>query len=190
MVDHPGFAAPIVSFLRTLNLALRRAALRRRGVKLGTGEIGPGVSVLPRNGRITIGPAYVLGHGVVLDAHGGSIELGARVFLGPYVVIYGHGGVTIGDDSLIAMHCRIVSSNHTVPPFATLIRSQPDLLQPTSIGRDVWLGAGVTVVAGVTIGDGCVVGAGAVVTTDLPPGSIAYGVPAVVKGRRVGAPRA
>jgi acetyltransferase-like isoleucine patch superfamily enzyme len=100
------------------------------------------------------------------------------VFLGPYVVIYGHGGVDIGDHSLISMHCCIVSSNHRVPERGEIIRHQPDILLPTKIGTDVWLGAGVKVLGGVTIGDGCVVGAGAVVAKDLPPYSISVGVPA------------
>ena len=47
-------------------------------------------------------------------------------------------------------------------------------------------GAGVAVLGGVTIGDGCVVGAGAVVTKNLPPGAIAFGIPAAVKGFREG----
>lgn len=38
---------------------------------------------------------------------------------------------------------------------------------------------------GVTIGDGCVIGAGAMVTRDIPPYSVADGVPAkVIKSRR------
>jgi len=82
------------------------------------------------------------------------------------------------------MHCCIVSSNHTVPDRGKIIRQQPDILLPTKIGRDVWLGAGVKVMGGVTIGDGCVVGAGAVVTHDLPPYAIAVGVPAKVIGQR------
>jgi acetyltransferase-like isoleucine patch superfamily enzyme len=122
--------------------------------------------------------------GVVLDGFGGSINLGRTVFLGPHSVIYGHGGVTIGDDCLIAMHCRILSSNHTIPPIGTVIRTQPDILLPTKIGRDVWLGAGVSVLGGVTIGDGAVIGAGAVVTKDIPPGAIAHGIPAVVHSWR------
>ena len=90
----------------------------------------------------------------------------------------------IGKDTLISMHCRILSSNHTIPPPGTVIRSKPDQPRATRIGRDVWLGAGVTVLGGVTIGDGCVVGAGAVVTHDLPPHSIALGVPARVVQQR------
>ncbi len=137
-----------------------------------------------QRGLVQIGPRAHLDRGVVLHAYGGTIRLGRGVFLGPYTVIYGHGGVEIGDGCLIAMHSRIVSSNHAIPPLGTPIRSQPDELRPTRIGRDVWLGAGVTVLGGVTIGDGCVVGAGAVVAENLPAGSVSAGVPArVIRSR-------
>ena len=49
---------------------------------------------------------------------------------------------------------------------------------------DIWLGCGVRVLRGVRIGRGSVVGAGAVVTRDLPPYSIAIGIPARVVGQR------
>ena len=136
---------------------------------------------------ISLGPECEISHGTEINPWGGHIRIGRHVFLGPYTVIYGQGGVEIGDSCLIAMHCRILSSNHAIPPMGVEVRSQPDLLLPTKIGRDVWLGAGVTVLGGVTIGDGCIVGAGAVVTKDLPPGSISHGIPAVVKGWRDGA---
>jgi len=135
-------------------------------------------------GSVRIGDGCELRDGTVIESWGGNVVLHPRVFLGPYTVIYGHGGVEIGNETLIAMHCRILSSNHTVPPAGTDIRSQPDILQRTTIGRDVWLGAGVTVLGGVRIGDGCVVGAGAVVSKDLPAHSIALGVPARVVGER------
>jgi hypothetical protein len=50
----------------------------------------------------------------------------------------------------------------------------------TRIGHDTWLGHGAIVMPGVRIGDGSVVGAGAVVTHDIPPYTIAAGVPARV----------
>lgn len=136
-------------------------------------------------GEINIHPNSEICNGVVFECWGGAIDIGENVFIGSYTVIYGHGGVKIGKDSLISMHCRILSSNHTVPNRSIKIRSQPDILLPVTIGEDVWLGAGVTVLGGVTIGDGCVVGAGAVVTKDLAPYSIAVGVPAKVVRTRI-----
>lgn len=165
---------------------------RRRGVELAPGyRLGAGLRFrLTPPGSIVIGSGCWIEDHAVLDTFGGKIRLGKNVFVGPHAVIYGHGGVEVGDDCLVAMHCRILSSNHTVPPFGTPVRTRPDRLLPAKLGRDVWLGAGVTVLGGVTIGDGCVVGAGAVVTKDLPPGSIAHGVPARVHGRREGSPDA
>ena len=52
-----------------------------------------------------------------------------------------------------------------------------------SIGAGAQLGVNVTVLPYVRIGAGCLVGAGSVVTRDLPPGAVAYGNPAVVRGR-------
>ncbi|MBD2176625.1 acyltransferase [Pseudanabaena sp. FACHB-1998] len=138
-----------------------------------------------KKGVIHISSKSEICNGVNLECWGGSIYINENVFIGPYSVIYGHGGVKIGKDTLIAMHCRILSSNHTIPDANTRIRSQPDILLPVNIGDDVWLGAGVTVLGGVNIGDGCVVGAGAVVTSDLPAYAIAVGVPAkVIKFRK------
>lgn len=46
------------------------------------------------------------------------------------------------------------------------------------IGNDVWIGFEAVILAGVTIGDGAIIGARAVVTHDVPPYTIAGGVPA------------
>jgi acetyltransferase-like isoleucine patch superfamily enzyme len=169
----------------------RHSLARTYGAELSDGVVlGPQVQVSrgwsPSNGsgRIRVGARCRLEVGAVLHAYGGFITLAENTFVGPYAVIYGHGGVSIGENTLISMHCRILSSEHTIPDAATLIRSQPDILKPTQIGSDVWLGAGVSVLGGVSIGDGCVVGAGAVVTRDLPPRSIALGVPARITGQR------
>lgn len=161
-------------YLRQIGVEVHSSCVIKKQVKakLGFAHGTPG--------QIQLAPQVQLEQGVLLHAWGGSITIQNNVFIGPYAVIYGHGSVTIGADSLISMHCRILSSNHAIPDRTQRIRHQPDLLLPTTIGEDVWLGAGVTVLGGVTIGNGCVVGAGAVVTKDLPAYAIAMGVPATV----------
>lgn len=47
----------------------------------------------------------------------------------------------------------------------------------TIIEPDVWIGEGVKIRAGIKIGVGSVIGAGSVVTKDIPPYTIAAGVP-------------
>ncbi len=175
--------------------ALRVEIARACGAEIASGcLVEPGADLRlgferDRRGRLVLGRACRISRGAILQPHGGSIVLGRNVYIGPGSVVYGHGGVEIGDECLIAMHCRILSSEHELAPCGVSIRSRPDITKPTRLGRDVWLGAGVTVTAGVEIGEGCVVGAGAVVTSDLPPFSIAVGVPARVVSRRPTAAR-
>jgi acetyltransferase-like isoleucine patch superfamily enzyme len=178
------FFARLLEHARRVSSTWRVLQARATGARLGAGcRIGPRCDLAlgtasHRRGIIELDHDCVLAEGVIIHPHNGTVRLGSNVFLGPYCVIYGHGGVEIGPETLVSMHCRILSSNHDIPPLAIAIRTQGDVLQPTRIGRDVWLGAGVTVLGGVTIGDGCIVGAGAVVTHDLPPGAIAVGIPA------------
>jgi acetyltransferase-like isoleucine patch superfamily enzyme len=163
---------------------------RLKGAEIGSGaKIGRCIDINfgflnGRIGEIKIGNNVEIENFVTLNAYGGHIVLGNDIFVGQGVVMYGHGGVYIDAYALISMHCKILSSNHTVPDVGTHIRSMPDILLPTRIGRDVWLGAGVTVLGGVTIGDGAVVGAGAVVASDLPKGAVALGIPARIVRHR------
>jgi acetyltransferase-like isoleucine patch superfamily enzyme len=174
----------------TLRSSIRTLWLRAIGVEIGKQcFIESGVDIIlgfsnGQRGRVIINSRAHISRGVIFNCWGGSITLADNVFLGPYVVIYGHGGVKIGKDTLVSMHCRILSSNHTVPPREGRIRQEPDITLPSVIGDDVWIGAGATILGGVTIGDGCVIGAGAVVTKSLPPYSIALGVPAKKVGER------
>ena len=168
----------------------RTAVAAASGTTLGHAvKVAPGCEIaltgsLERRGRLILDDRCRLDRGVIIHPYGGQVTLGIDVYIGAHTVIYGHGGVTIGKDTLISMHCRIVSANHAIPVSGTIIRSVADMPAPIVIGQDVWLGAGVTVLAGVTIGNGSVVGAGAVVTHDLPAGSIAVGVPARVIRQR------
>ena len=135
----------------------------------------------------------------------GGIGEGTR-FLGPIRFHYGRH-TTIGDGCFVNVNftvqddARVTIGNHcSFGPNVTIVTPQHPLLpgerrsilcadgverhvcyaEPVTIGNDCWFGANVTVCPGVTIGDGCVIGAGAVVTRDIPPMSIAAGVPARV----------
>ena len=87
------------------------------------------------------------------------------------------------------MQAMILSSNHTIPAVDRCIRWEKDVLLPTKIGRDVWIGANAVILGGVTIGDGAVVAAGAVVTKDVESGAIVAGNPArLLRKREAGPP--
>lgn len=45
------------------------------------------------------------------------------------------------------------------------------------IGNNVFIGAGSTILPGVTIGDNSIIGAGSIVNKDIPPNTVAAGVP-------------
>lgn len=83
----------------------------------------------------------------------------------------------IGDDAFLAPGVTI--ANDLYPGRG----DSAELMSGPSIGAGAQLGVNVTVLPYVRIGAGCLVGAGAVVTRDLPPGSVAFGNPAVVRGR-------
>ena len=64
------------------------------------------------------------------------------------------------------------------------IHKQGTTQKGITIGNDVYVGSNVTVLDGVTVGEGCVLAAGAVLSRDIPPFSVAAGVPArVIKER-------
>lgn len=131
------------------------------------------------NSQLIIGEAACLDRGVDIKSHNnGRIEIGPGTYLGPYTCIAGPGHITIGKDCLIASHSAIYAGNHQFADLNQKIRDQGVISKGIVIEDDCWLGSGVRVLDGVTIHQGSVIGAGAVVTKDIPPYSVAVGVPA------------
>lgn len=146
-------------------------------------EIRQGCGLYGRSNEeigIKIGARCRIKEYCMLDAYSGHIFLGEQVLLGQASTIHGHGGVEIGDYTLIGPHVCIFSNNHIFDDVKRLIQSQGELWEKTTIGRNAWIGAGSIILAGVTVGDNSVIGAGAVVTRDIPPNSLAAGMPARV----------
>ena len=154
---------------------------RQIAVGRNTQFVGPAGNI--RLGeRVTLfGNCYLNGNGP-----GGFVEIGEHSHVDQFCVLYGQGGLEIGKNCAIASGVIVYSqTNEDSALDGTPVSRQPVLYAPVRIGDGCWLGTGVRVLPGVTIGEGCHVGAGSVVTGDLPPYSIAVGVPArVVKERR------
>lgn len=125
------------------------------------------------NSRLRLGNQVTVDRGVDIAVAGDDclIEIGDNSFLGAYVCIMGPGHIKIGKNTLISAHSGIFAHNHRAYNPACL---------GIEIGDSCWLGSGVKVLDGVKIGHSCVIGAGAVVTKDIPPNSVAVGVPARV----------
>lgn len=121
------------------------------------------------------------------------VRMGNQVYLGKDVHI--EANCRIGDYCLIANRVAIVGRHdHDFSAVGYPVRfslwvgskrlPSPYADEEAVIEDDVWLGYGTIVLTGVTIGQGSVVAAGSVVTRDIPPYSIAAGVPAKVIGKR------
>ncbi len=107
---------------------------------------------------------------------GKNLKIGKRVFINSGCKFQDQGGITIGDDVLIGHNCVIATLNHVMDPD----RRADMTAAPVKIGDKVWIGANVTILQGVTIGDGAIIAAGAVVNKDVPPRTIAAGIPAKI----------
>ena len=105
--------------------------------------------------QIDIHPNATLGSGIMLD----------------------HGtGIVVGETARIGHNCSIL---HHVTLGGS---GKKGVDRHPKVGNGVLLGAGASVLGNVIIGDGCQVGAGTLVITDLPPHSVAVGVPAKIIG--------
>jgi len=130
-------------------------------------------------GRIRFGEHVGIFDDVIIEnGHGASIEIGSktRCQLRTHIAAY-VADIIIGEDVGIAQGCSILSHNHG--------KSKEEHWELTAKGPIViedgaWLGASVKVLSGVTIGKGAMIATGSVVTSNVPPGMIAAGVPARV----------
>ena len=160
------------------------------GVEYQTGsnppEIGPD-SVI-RSGTIIYddvetGASFSTGHHALVRE---QTVVGEDVLVGTQVVI--DGKTTVGDHVSMQTGAYVpqgteIESRVFLGPNATLlndpypIRKEVDLVGPT-LEEGVSIGANATVLPGVTVGEGAFVASGAVVTADVPPKTLAVGVPA------------
>jgi bifunctional UDP-N-acetylglucosamine pyrophosphorylase/glucosamine-1-phosphate N-acetyltransferase len=120
--------------------------------------------------EVDIGPFARLRRGAHLAQH---VHLGnfgevKDSFLGP--------GVKVGHFSYIGD--ATIGENTNIGAGTITCNFDGEKKHPTEIGADVFIGSDTMLVAPVKIGDRAHTGAGAVVTKDVPPDTLAVGVPA------------
>jgi len=135
---------------------------------------------------VVIGDDFTSGHNVLIRE---KTTIGNRVTIGSSSII--EGKCTIGNDvniqSLVYIPTdttignsvfvgpNVVLTNDRYPPSRKANLKGPTLSDGTSIG------ANATILPNVHIGEGALIAAGAIVTKDVPPFSLAIGVPAKMK---------
>jgi len=140
--------------------------------------------------NITLGSGFKMSPNCQLFAQGNkgdaTIIIGDNVALNFNVMINADcgGKIIIGNDVRIGPYTVLRAANHNFDDINQLIYKQGHKPGVINVKNNVWLGAHVTILPNVTIGESSVVGAGSVVTSDIPPFSIAAGIPAKVIKRR------
>jgi acetyltransferase-like isoleucine patch superfamily enzyme len=161
--------------------------LRYRRHRFGPGFEGPWRLRIRGPGRVSFGRDVR-----VRNASGRTALLtfgsDARIEVGDRVEIDGAGLmaasiIVVGHDAIIGP-CLVVDTDfHAVGP-ARRHEGAPVTRRPIRIGPGAWVQGKATILKGVSVGEGAVVRWGALVATDVAPGAVVMGNPAVdVSGR-------
>jgi len=112
-----------------------------------------------------------------------AIDISPGAFLGPGVAIVHGFGVVIGGAAQIEGDCCIFHGVTLGDRGSEWVGSNRRDGHPV-VERGVMIGAGAKILGPVRIGHHSVIGANAVVLKDVPPCSVAAGVPAVITSSR------
>jgi acetyltransferase-like isoleucine patch superfamily enzyme len=164
-------------------------------IRLGDGVTVDDLVVLDAKGTsnrgIDVGRGVFLGRGTILSCKDGDIEIGDHGNFGFHCEVFSGSSVRIGRHGLFAAQSYLVGGGHDFTEAQVAVIDQPRTSRGIVLGDDVWLGTGAKVLDGVRVGSHVVVGANAVVTSDLPDGAVAVGVPArVLRVREAGSAEA
>lgn len=107
-----------------------------------------------------------------------GIDLPCEVQVGRRLTIEHFGDIIISGDTVIGDDV-IIRNGVTIGLKRTGIAGAP------IIGNRVDIGAGAKILGAIHIGDDVVIGANAVVLKDIPANSLAVGVPAIIKPRKL-----
>jgi serine O-acetyltransferase len=107
-----------------------------------------------------------------------GIDLPCEVQVGRRLIIEHFGDIIISGDTVIGDDV-VIRNGVTIGLKRTGVAGAP------IIGNRVDIGAGAKILGAIHIGDDVVIGANAVVLKDIPANSLAVGVPAIIKPRKL-----
>lgn len=139
------------------------------------------------NQGIRIGNMVTIGRFSSIVSKNADIEVGSHVNIGTNVKVIAanEGKIRIGNSIDIGSGTHFCCGSYDYSDVEKLPSSQRLGTKGITVGDLAWIGSRVIILDGNTIGEKSIVGAGAVVTQDIPPNSIATGVPAKVKKSRI-----
>ena len=175
------------SLLRVVNLAILKVYDKN---STGYVKVGRNTSLGQRLSIVMIGGDNIVEIGtnchlnkkssIFIQGDGNRIVLGDNIIFDQNVLLVAAEGtnIRIGDGCLFANGVQVRTTDQHPIFDENGVRINPS--SDVEIGNCVWVGTGVMICKGVKIGEGAVIGAKSVVTKDVPPFSIAVGIPAKV----------
>jgi acetyltransferase-like isoleucine patch superfamily enzyme len=168
------------------NFAAARFALEP-GAKL---RIGAGAVTERRPGALRFdlraGATVEIGERCWLRTDGGEVHVsafeGARIEVGPdcflnAATLSAKRQVRLGRRVFVGLGSRVFDSDQH-----DFDAERPEQTAAVEIGDHAWIAADATVLRGVTVGEHSVVGTRSLVTRDVPAHTLAFGMPATVRG--------
>ncbi|HVE98430.1 MAG TPA: acyltransferase [Mycobacteriales bacterium] len=172
----------VVRYWRFFSWRLRN----RHVVTEGFIFFGKNVELYARKGfgRLVVGKWVHFGNGNAIRCHEGNLRIGDKCVFGKDNTVNCYLDIEFGTAALAADWVYICDFDHVFDDIHVPIKDQGIVKAPVRIGPDVWIGEKASVLKGVTVGHGSVIASHALVNKDVPPYSVAVGVPArVVRNR-------
>lgn len=111
-----------------------------------------------------------------------KLHIGKGSIIGDNVILDARNSIYIGENVNFSSNVQIWTEQHDYnDPYFRCLSNESFRVK---IDDRVWIGPNVIILPGVHIGEGAVIAAGAVVTKNIPPYSLAVGVPAQPKNVR------
>ncbi len=106
----------------------------------------------------------------------GRLKIGCDCWIGKNFLVNGNGSVEIGDNCDIAPEVTFLSGGHKI---GSAERRAGKGESYTIVVKDgCWIGGRSTILGNTTIGESCMIAACSCVVKDIPPNTLAGGVPA------------